>query len=105
MTTVANLDPVIASALESIASNGATSAMQAASDYWRIHKFSTAEFTPDDWKAAVDCVKKHIRLAMPDAIKDMRDALAANMKEAAGHTFLASMRLAGIAAAKEVAGH
>lgn len=103
--TETNIPPRVASALESIASKGATSAMQAAADYWRLNNYSTAAFTPDDWKAAVVCVKKHIRLAMPDAIKDMEEALRANMKEAAGHTFLASMRLAGIAAAKEVAGH
>jgi 3-polyprenyl-4-hydroxybenzoate decarboxylase len=49
-------------------------------------------------------LKRHSRIALPQALEDAKAALDCGMRDAAQLTFKATLALAGIAAAKEVAG-
>lgn len=52
-----------------------------------------------DAVALVPIVHEQIRIALPSAIADLREAVNANMHQIGGMTFMASMALAGVAAA------
>lgn len=58
---------------------------------------------PVSLDAFVECIKANVKLYLPAALKDAKEALDANMPDAAEQTFKASMILAGIEAAKESA--
>lgn len=80
-----------------LASTAATLAMQAAADYFRnFRRF------PTDLEAAAVVVRTHLKAALPAALDDAREAIECGMGDVAVATFAASVRLAGIAAAKEV---
>ena len=72
--------------------------MRAAAEYLRRHNV-----TVTDWGKAAQIVREHARGAFSLALADAKEALDCGMAEAAEHTFLASMRLAGFAAAREIA--
>lgn len=59
----------------------------------------------DDSYRAADLVRSHAVSAVPQALADARQAVEANMMDAATATFKASFAVAGIAAAKEYFGH
>lgn len=50
-----------------------------------------------------ECVKAHIRTALPEALEDARQAIECNMGQVAEQLFATSMLQAGIEAAKECA--
>ena len=66
-------------------------------DYLRIHKL-TADFT-----ALAECCRAWCKAKLPEAMADAQAALDAGMDDIASATFIASMRNAGIEAAKESA--
>ena len=83
-----------------IVSTAATIAMKAAVDYCARNG---VELTPDRINALVDALRRHVKAAFDEAIQGAREAIEARMDVIASATFAASMRLAGIDAAKEVA--
>ena len=84
--------------LSVLGSRAAEAAMRGAAEYLRLHKV-----TITDWDTATRIVAERTRDAIPEALADAKVAFDCGMIEAATLTFLASMRLAGIAAAKEIA--
>lgn len=53
--------------------------------------------------AFCDCLKANIKIRMPKALADAKEALEVGMNEIAEQTFAAEIALAGIDAAKECA--
>ena len=49
----------------------------------------------------IEAIRKRLKADLPKALDDAREAIEANMAGYASATFLSSMRLAGIEAAKE----
>jgi hypothetical protein len=82
------MEPEIGSAIADIA-------MRSAVAYLRNHDLVA------DNAALAKCLKAHIRMVLPQAIKDAKDALECGMRDAANCTLAASISLAGIEAAKE----
>lgn len=76
-------------------------AMHAAEAYLRTN----TTLPPDmvHYGAAAREVIDAARKAIPDALADAKEAIALGMADVAVHTFAASLRLAGIAAAKAIA--
>jgi hypothetical protein len=70
-------------------------ASQGAIEYLRVHGL-TADMT-----ALSECIRSWVKIKLPDALGDAREALACGMGHVAEQTFAASMMLAGIEAAKE----
>ncbi len=85
--------------IDQLASSAANYAMQAAALYLR-----QVEYTISDYDAVIAVLRRHVKEALPAALDDVREALAAHTTQVAMETFFASMRLAGIAAAKEISG-
>jgi hypothetical protein len=83
------------SPLDRLAHTAAQIAMQAAADYIRAHNL-----TPD-LDRLVEALRRAVKLRLFEAMDDARAALDAHMDALAEATFAASMRLAGIEAAKE----
>jgi len=73
----------------------AEAAMRSAAEYL-LHHDLTAEPS-----ALCACLRSWIKIKLDEALRDAKQALEAHMPGAAEATFLASMRLAGIEAAKE----
>jgi hypothetical protein len=71
-------------------------AVNGAQRYFAAHKLAA------DSSMLAAAIEKHMRAALPEAMKDMYAALDCGMTQIAGLTFNASMVQAGIAAAKEV---
>lgn len=71
--------------------------IQGARDYLKANKL-----TADDTVLKA-CAASWMRAKMPEALKDAKDALACGLAKVAEQTFVASMMLAGIEAAKEAA--
>lgn len=71
-------------------------AMRAAEQYLHVHKLEA------DDRALADALKVHVKARITEALADARDAFDCGMADVAEQTFLASMVLAGIDAAKEV---
>ena len=80
---------------EHLAAIAIQSAAMAARAYLNNHDLSA---DPD---ALCECIKSHVKISLPVALADAQQALDVGMKDAAAATFIASMRLAGIEAAKE----
>ena len=59
------------------------------------HKFDAGD------EAFCECLKSWLKIQLPIALKDAKDAISAGMHDAANQTFIASMTIAGIEAAKE----
>lgn len=78
-------------------------AMKSAVEYMSVHNLEA------DLDALTECIRFWCKSKLPQAIKDASDAYEANMPKIAEATFIATMRLAGIEAAKEAgfpkAGH
>ena len=73
----------------------ADTAMRAAADYLITKGLRY------DLDALVARIRSWIKIKLPEALRDAQQALDANMPQIAAAAFLASMRLAGIEAAKE----
>ncbi len=59
------------------------------------HKFDVSD------EAFCECLKSWLKIQLPIALKDAKDAVDAGMYDVANQTFIASMAIAGIEAAKE----
>lgn len=70
-------------------------AQRAAVEWLRVHNQKA------DADALAECLAAMVKIRMPAALHDARQALECNMGKVAERTFLASMALAGIEAAKE----
>jgi hypothetical protein len=69
--------------------------MRAAINYLQVH-----DLTADD-KALSECLRDWCKIKLPQAMADAKEAIECGMTKAAEATFAATMRLAGIEAAKE----
>ena len=58
--------------------------------------------TPPNYDILLKYIKTEVKSAFPEAIADTKEAFAIGMNEIALETFRASMRLAGIEAAKKL---
>jgi hypothetical protein len=58
----------------------------------------------DQWGPLTDCVKAHVKKALPEALDDAKAAFAAGMGAYAGPTFRSSLVVAGANAGKEFFG-
>lgn len=90
------------SAVDQIGSQAADIAMRAAADYLR-QACRLDEFRSDDAKLdrLIAVLRIKCREALDGGFRDAREAIEAGMDQVANMTFVASFRLAGIAAAKE----
>lgn len=82
-------------AIEEVGRIGAETAMRAAAEYLRAHSLQA------DTRALCECIRSWIKIKLPEALRDAKEALDAGMGQVAETTFRASMALAGIEAAKE----
>jgi hypothetical protein len=89
--------------LETFARTAADTAMRGAADYL------TSQGTLDAFRhnaaaceRLIQAIRRTVRETLDSALDDAKAAIDAHMAGAAAATFVASMRLAGIAAAKEV---
>ncbi len=73
--------------------------MRGAASFVRVQGFTP---TDEQYEALTAQMRIAAREALPKALEDAREALAANMDSVAAATFESSMRLAGIEAAKAV---
>jgi len=73
----------------------ADEAMKAAAEYIRKNNLRY------EIDAMVACIRSHMQANLKSALHDAKEAFDANMPKVAEATFIASMRLAGIEAAKE----
>ena len=78
-----------------LANEAAKMAMRAADEYLRQHGL-------EEWNL-IDCLRASVKARLPEALADTKQAFDAGMGEMAVATFAASMRLAGIEAAKRAA--
>jgi len=85
------------SSIDSLVSVGGNAAMQAAANY-----LSACEAKAVDTDALVQAIRREVKSALPAALSDAREAFDAGMSAAAVQTFIASMKLAGIAASRSV---
>lgn len=90
---------MLTSSLDQLGTVAAETSMKAAGEY-----LARVGFTVTDYGAASEIVKRHCKAALTQALDDARAALDAGMGRVAAETFTASMRLAGIAAGREIAG-
>lgn len=84
--------------IDSLAGLGARTASVAAIDFLLV-EFPKTEIE-DGLATLQDLLRVEVKAAIGPALADSRDALEANMSAAAEVTFVASMALAGIRAAK-----
>lgn len=85
-------------ATDALANRAGEIAMRAAADYIR----RTAPGANIDHDYAADRIRFHCSEAFPQALNDAKEAIEANMADVAVQTFAASIRLAGINAAREI---
>lgn len=74
-------------------------AMQAAVEYLRVHNLKAND------AALVSCLKAWCKIKLPEALRDAKEAFDCGMHQVGQATFLATMKLAGIEAAKEAGFH
>lgn len=55
------------------------------------------------WPDFADCLRANLKIRLPEALRDAREAMECGMTQVAETTFAASIAIAGIDAAKEVA--
>lgn len=70
-------------------------AATAAREYLTVHNLKA------DSGALADCLRAILKIRLPQALNEVREAMDLRMDKVAQATFVASMRLAGIEAAKE----
>lgn len=75
-------------------------AMRAAADYLHLNNLAASV----NVSALIIALRKHVKDRMFAALDDTKAAFECNMRQAAEATFAASMKLAGIEAAKEATG-
>ena len=83
------------STAQTLAEAAATFAMRGADEYLRRHNLTA------DPAALATCARSWVKLKLPEALQDAKDALACNMGQVAEQLFSATMMQAGIEAAKE----
>lgn len=71
-------------------------AMKAAKKYLHLHKLEA------DGDVLSEALAKHVKVRITEALDDAREAIECGMTDVAEQTFVVSMVLAGIDAAKEV---
>lgn len=81
--------------IDSLGRLAADAAMRAAVEYIHVHNLQA------DTAALLECIRSWCRIKLPEALKDAKEALECGMGQIAEATFLATMRQAGIEAAKE----
>ena len=82
-----------------LAAVAADVAIRAAAEYLRVRVPGLAV----DYGRLSESLRRHVTAALPQAMADAQAAFECHMESVGNQTFYASMRLAGIAAAKEVA--
>jgi len=70
-------------------------AMRGAGEYLRAHNLTA------DPTSLSACLRSWVKIKLPEALRDAREAIECNMHQAAEATFAATMVQAGIEAAKE----
>lgn len=82
--------------VEALARVSSDIAARAAAKYLSVHSLNA------DTGKLSECLSRSVKAALPEALRDAERALnCPGMGDIASHTFIASMTLAGIAAAKE----
>lgn len=71
-------------------------AMRAAVQYLQVHNLEAED------RALTDALKAHVKAKIGEAIDDAKAAIDCGMTDVAEQTFIASMVLAGVSAAREV---
>ncbi len=87
-------------ATAALADRAVEMAMKSAAEY--IRQNSTLPPDQIHYGSAGEILREEVKAALSEALTDAREALDANMGDVAVHTFAASMRLAGIRAAKRI---
>ena len=95
------MNAILSQSVDSLGSQAANVAMKGAAEYLR-----TKGQKPNDAQidAIVEALRRHTKNAVSSALADAKAAVEAGMGGFANATFFASMKLAGIAAAKEIVG-
>lgn len=83
--------------MDALADAAVMMAARGARQYLDVHKLTA------DPAALTACLKSWVKIKFPEALRDAKDAISAGMHSVAEQTFAATMRLAGIEAAKEAA--
>lgn len=83
--------------MDALADAAVMMAARGARQYLDTHKLTA------DPAALTACLKSWVKIKFPEALKDAKDAISAGMHQMAEATFAATMKLAGIEAAKEAA--
>jgi hypothetical protein len=86
--------------MQDLGTFAATLAMQGAAEWLKANDLVRTT----DLDAVCVAIRRHATQAVHEALADAREAFEAGMTNAASATFAATMKLAGIAAAKEIAG-
>lgn len=81
--------------MENLGEIAANTALKSAIRYMDVHNLQA---TPDVLSA---CIRSWVKIKLPGALHDAKEALDAHMGQVAEQTFLLSMAQAGIEAAKE----
>ena len=85
----------MATTTDTLGARAGTYVMDGAREYLRSHNL-----TIHNYATAAESLKAAARVALPEAIADAKAALDAHMPDIATATFAATLRLAGIDAAK-----
>jgi hypothetical protein len=85
--------------LDTLATTAAEIAMRGFADY--IADCISQGFEVVDYEAACEILKRHVKERLPEALDDAKEAFDAHMDTIGCETFAASLRRAGIDAAKE----
>ena len=83
--------------MDALADAAVMMASRGARQYLDVHKLKA------DPAALTACLKSWVKIKFPEALNDAKAAISAGMHQIAEQTFAATMRLAGIEAAKEAA--
>ena len=82
--------------LDTLANAAAEMAMRGFAEYAQTYMIEI-----DDYEAATEVLRTHVKQSLPKALEDVRQAYESNMHQIGVSTFALSMRLAGFDAAKE----
>lgn len=82
-------------AIEALTGAAIRAAARGAAEYLKAHGLTA------DNEALAECLRANIKIRIPDALREAKEAMGCNMGRVAELTFGASMMQAGIEAAKE----
>jgi len=82
--------------IDALVGIAADAASRAAADFIRLNGLKVP-----DYDVASQCLRAEVKLALPQALQDAKEAMECHMSHVAQATFRASMAEAGIKAAKE----